>query len=388
VLTAVIALAIAPALLILVLGLVARVAAAQRVTPRIVQYTPERGSTVLRDALLVDADRRGASAALIDLAVKRKVRLLAGGKREPIGVELMPNATLTLEELALLEALFGPDHTPGRARRFSSDRRALTGRVKSLLLNTEHALARDGLIAERRVTWPGVTLTVLAYLGMLVEALFIVFALVAGDWPALVATLIALAATIATIFVTPSSWRRYLPPARPKREHLAGLRQYLALAEADRMRVLQSPNSAELRSTDASTPWSSPASPPPPLTASAPASPATPPGASSPAISTPAVSDSAATPVSRFHLHERLLPYAVLFGLEREWLAKLKLEHAALERSNLDTLGELVDATADILQAIDAAGSAIELVAAVGDLVDASGSVLDGASGVFGAFSI
>jgi hypothetical protein len=388
VLTAVIALAIAPALLILVLGLVARVVAAQRVTPRIVQYTPERGSTVLRDALLVDADRRGASAALIDLAVKRKVRLLAGGKREPIGVELMPNATLTLEELALLEALFGPDHTPGRARRFSSDRRALTGRVKSLLLNTEHALARDGLIAERRVTWPGVTLTVLAYLGMLVEALFIVFALVAGDWPALVATLIALAATIATIFVTPSSWRRYLPPARPKREHLAGLRQYLALAEADRMRVLQSPNSAELRSTDASTPWSSPASPPPPLTASAPASPATPPGASSPAISTPAVSDSAATPVSRFHLHERLLPYAVLFGLEREWLAKLKLEHAALERSNLDTLGELVDATADILQAIDAAGSAIELVAAVGDLVDASGSVLDGASGVFGAFSI
>lgn len=387
-LTAVIALAIAPALLILVLGLVARVVAAQRVTPRIVQYAPERGSTVLRDALLVDADRRGASAALIDLAVKRKVRLLAGGKREPIGVELMPNATLTLEELALLEALFGPDHTPGRARRFSSDRRALTGRVKSLLLNTEHALARDGLIAERRVTWPGVTLTVLAYLGMLVEALFIVFALVAGDWPALVATLIALAATIATIFVTPSSWRRYLPPARPKREHLAGLRQYLALAEADRMRVLQSPNSAELRSTDASTPWSSPASPPPPLTASAPASPATPPGASSPAISTPAVSDAAATPVSRFHLHERLLPYAVLFGLEREWLAKLKLEHAALERSNLDTLGELVDATADILQAIDAAGSAIELVAAVGDLVDASGSVLDGASGVFGAFSI
>ena len=390
-LTAVIAFAIAPALLILVLGLVARVVAAQRVTPRIVQYTPERGSTVLRDSLLVDADRRGASAALIDLAVKRKVRLLAGGKRQPIGVELLPNATLTLEELALLEALFGPDHTPGRARRFSSDRRALTGRVKSLLLNTEHALARDGLIAEHRVTWPGVTLTVLAYLGMLVEALFIVFALVAGDWPALVATLIALAATIATIFVTPSSWRRYLPPARPKREHLAGLRQYLALAEADRMRVLQSPSGAELRSTDASSPWSSSASPSP-LTASGSPLPDAAPGASTsaasaPAASTPAVSDAAATPVSRFHLHERLLPYAVLFGLEREWLAKLKLEHAALERSNLDTLGELVDATADILQAIDAAGNALELVAAVGDLVDASGSVLDGVGGIFGAFS-
>ena len=377
-LTAVIAFAIVPAILILVLGLVARVVAAQRATPRVVQYAPERGSTVLRDAVLVDADRRGASAALIDLAVKRKVRLLAGGKREPIGVELMPNAIFTLEELALLEVLFGPDHTPGRARRFSSDRRALAGRVKSLLLNTEHALARDGLIAARRVTWPGVTLTVLAYLGMLVEGLFIVFALIGGDWPALIATLIALAATIATIFVTPAWWRQFLPAAQPKREHLAGLRQYLVLAEVDRLRVLQSPSGAELRSTDAAAPWL-PAPSPVPAPAGAGSPLPAPPGADVDAVD--------ATPASRFHLHERLLPYAVLFGLEREWLAKLKLEHAALDHSNLDTLGDLVDASTDIMQAIDAAGGAIELVAAVGDLMDASGSVLDAAGGIFEVFS-
>ena len=359
-LTAVLVLAIAPAFLILVLGLVARAVAAQRVTPRVVQYAPERGSTVLRDALLVDADRRAASAALIDLAVKRKVRLIAGaGRREPIGVELMPNGTLTSEEVALLEVLFGPDHTHGRARRFSADRRALAGRVKSLLLDTEHALARDGLVAERRTTWPGMTLTILAYLGMLVEALFIVFALIDGDWPALIATIIALAATIATILVTPSSWRRFLPPARPRREHLAGLRQYIALAEADGLRVLQSPSAAELRATDASGGGGS---------AAAPAEPTT-------------------TPVARFHLHERLLPYAVLFGLEQEWLAKLKLEVAALERSNLDTLGDLVDAIADIALAIEAAGGALELTAAVGDLVDGGGAVLDAAGGTFELFS-
>lgn len=362
-LTPVIVLAIVPAVLILVLGLIARVVAGQRVTPRVVQYSPERGSTVLRDALLVDADRRGASAALIDLAVKRKVRLIAGtGKREPIGVELMPNVVLTLEEVALLEVLFGPEHTPGRVRRFSSDRRALAGRIKSLLLNTEHSLARDGLIADRRVTWPGVTLTVLAYLGMLVEALFIVMTLVAADWPALVATLIALGATIATIFVTPSSWRRFLPPAQPKREHLAGLRRYLVLAEADRMRMLQSPNGAELRVTDAAAGTGSP--------------------------------DAVAAPIERFHLHERLLPYAILFGLEREWLAKLKLEHDELARSNVDTLGDLVsatgdlvDASGDILLAIDAAGGAVELVAAVGDLVDGSGAVVEGVGGFFELFS-
>ena len=247
-LTAAIVFAFAPACVILVLGIVARGVAAQHVTPRVVQYAPERNSTVLRDALLIDADRRAASAALIDLAVKRKVRLIAGSdRRDPIGVEVEPGVVFTSEELSLLDALFGADHTSGRVRRFSSDRRALTGRLKTLLLGIEHALARDGLIAERRVGWPGGTLRLLAYLGMLVEALLIVFALLNNSWPALVVTLVALAATIATIFVTPPWWRKYLPPGQAKREHLAGLRRYLALAEADRLRVLQSPSGAELR---------------------------------------------------------------------------------------------------------------------------------------------
>jgi hypothetical protein len=354
VLPAVIVVAIAPAFLILVLGIVARALAAQRVTARIVQYAPERGATVLRDALLVNADRRAASAALVDLAVKRKVRLLAGSKREPIGVEMAPNVVLTAEEVSLLEALFGPEHTPGRVRRFSADRRALGGRLRTLVQHAEHALARDGLVTPRRITWPGMTLTILAYLGMLVEALFLVFALVDGDWPALIATLIALAATIATILVTPSSWRRFLPPARQKREHLEGLRQYLALAEADRLRMLQSPSGADLLATDAATAAGSP---------------------------------EADAPLARFHLHERLLPYAVVFGLEREWIAKLRLEHAALDRGNLDALADAVDVTAEVASAIDAAGGVLELTAAVGDLVDASGVVVDGIGGIFEVFS-
>jgi hypothetical protein len=362
VLTAVILLAIVPAFLILGLGIVARVIAAQRVVAPIVQYAPERGSTVLRDALLVDADRRAASAALIELAVKRKVRLLAGrSKREPVGVEMLPNVVLTTEEVALLEALFGPEHTHGRVRRFSSDRRALAGRLRTVVQHTEHALARDGLVAERRTTWPGMTLTVLAYLGMLVEALFIVFALVDGDWPALIATIIALAATIATIIVTPASWRRFLPPAKPKREHLEGLRRYLELAETDRLRVLQSPSGAELRATDAAA-------------AGAGTGAATGAGAVS-------------GPLARFHLHERLLPYAVLFGVEREWIRRLRLEHAALDQSNLDTLAGTVDVTAEIAGALDAAGGAVELVAAVGDLFDTDGSVVDGIGGIFEVFS-
>jgi hypothetical protein len=345
VLPAVIALAIAPAFLILGLGIVARAVAAQRVTGLIVQYGPQRGSTVLHDALLVDADRRAASAMLIDLAVKRKVRLLAGSRREPVGVEVLPNVVFTADELTLLEALFGPDHTPRRVRRFSSDRRALSGRLRTLVQHAEHALAREGLIAPRRTTWPGVTLRSLAYLGMLVEALLIVFALIDGDGASLGLTLVALAATIATIVVTPASWRRFLPPARPRREHLDGLRQYLELAEAERLRVLQSPSGADLLATEGGDPAR-----------------------------------------SRYHLHERLLPYAVLFGLEREWIRQLGLQRDELAASHADLLGA-VDVLPDVATALDAAGGALELTAAVGDLVDGTGAVLDGVGGIFEVFS-
>lgn len=372
---AVIVFAVLPAFLILGLGLAARAVAAQGVTPRVVQYAPERGSTVLRDALLLEADRRAASAALIDLAVKRKVTIVAGGRREPIGVELASNVILTAEEVALLEVLFGPEHTPGRVRRFSSARRALGSRLRTLVFTTEHALARDGLIAERRVTWPGVTLTVFAYLGMLVEVLFLVFTLVAGDWPALILTIVAVAATIATIFVTPAWWRHFLPPSRPKREHLAGLRQYMELAEADRLRVLQSPSGAMLRATDA-------ASGRVELRAADAAAGATP--ASSP--SDESLPDAATEPLARFHLHERLLPYAVLFGLEREWIAQLKLDGAALDRTNLDTVGDLLEVTAEIGDVFDAVGSLSELPAAVGDLTDGAGSVITGVSDIFDLF--
>ncbi|MGI9822257.1 hypothetical protein [Agromyces sp. Marseille-Q5079] len=378
-LPAVILLAAVPAIVIFALGVTARIVSRQPVTSPVAQFTPGRGASVLRDALLIEADRRAVTAVLIDLAVTRKVRILAGvTKRDPIGIELQPGATLSADEFSVLEALFGPEHTGTRVRRFTSDRRALSARLKSVVRDASYGLAREGLIAPKRVTWPGTTLTVLAYLGMLVEALFIVFTLVAGDWPALITTIAALAVTIATIIVTPASWRHFLPPAHERREHLDGLRQYLELAESNRMRALQSPSTAELI--------------PHPTDAAGPADAATP---TASAGSTPA-SGPVADAVARFHLHERLLPYAVLFGVERDWIRVLQLDVQTLERTNLDTLGDLADGTADLAdvaaQLADLTmlvGHVADLTASVGDLVDPSGDLIDladGLGGTLGAF--
>lgn len=344
--------ALVPALVILALGVVARLVARQPVSSPVVQYLPERGSTVLRDAVLADADKKALAAALIDLAVRRKIKLIAAtgaGKRSTVGATVVDGAHFTTEELSVLEVLFGPDHTPNRLRRFSADRRALTLRARALLRFTEDALAREGLIAPRRITWPGTTLTVLAYLGMLSEGVLVVLAFIASDRAALIATLVALAATVLTVFITPASWRKYLPAARPRREHLDGLHRYLRLAEAERFRALQSPSGAQ-------------------LVAEAPA-------------------DPAADPVARFHLNERLLPYAVIFGVEKQWLRELKVE-AAADASNLDTLGGLVEVTADLAQIIEAVGGAVQLVSALGDLADGAGNAIEGVGSFFEAFNV
>ncbi|SFR83124.1 hypothetical protein SAMN05428970_2743 [Agromyces sp. CF514] len=370
-LATVIVFAIAPALVIFALGVVARFASRQRVHSPVVQYTRARGASVLHDALLLEADRRAAAAVLVDLAVSRRIRILANTtKRAPIGVELQPGVVFTDDEYAVLEAIFGPEHTGERLRRFSSDRRALASRLKAVVRGAHYALARAGLVAGARMSWPGTTLTVLAYLGMLVEGLFIVAALGSADWPALIATVAALAVTIATIIVTPASWRRFLPPSHGPREHLDGLRQYLELAEADRLRVLQSPAGARLV--------------PVPQTADASNPTATAPGA-------PAASGARA----RFHLHERLLPYAVLFGLERAWIAALQLDLGTLRGTNRDAVGELVDGTAEAAELALHLDS-LELLVAhaprlamdLGDLVDAKGTVIDLADGLGDLFRI
>lgn len=91
--------------------------------------------------------------------------------------------------------------------------------------------------------------------------------------------------------------------------------------------------------------------------------------------------------VESFVLDERLLPYAVVFGLEREWVAHLKLAYAELDGTRLAALGDLAQASAELLQVADALGSLVELGFAVGDLVDVGGSVVEVVGGVFDAAS-
>jgi hypothetical protein len=317
----------------------------------VVQYTPARDSSVIGDALLADRDRRAASAALLDLAVRRRIRLLADtsrGRKSTVGVELLDGTALATPELDLLAALFGPGHTHERVRRFSKDRRAVGRRLRALVGRNVADLRRAGLVAGesegRRV------LRVLGWLGILATIASAAVSLALGDAPALMLSIAALGTAIAVLVVTPvGAARRFAPAATPRREHLDGLRQYMTVAEADRMRALQSPDGAELLDASAE------------------------------------VRAELGTDAGRFRLHERLLPYAVIFGIEKEWMTHLRLAYADLDDRSLAALGDVLDSTADLFALADALGDLAELGFAVGDLMDTSGAAFDVVGGVFEA---
>jgi hypothetical protein len=122
-----------------------------------------------------------------------------------------------------------------------------------------------------------------------------------------------------------------LPAANPTVDHLWGIRDYIALAEKDRLAFLQSPSGAELRHD---------------------------------------VSIDAQVLV----LNEKLLPYAVLFGLEKEWVRELGVRYEALTNDDLlalDLIGDVLvfALDPDVWEAVGVIADLSELLIGVGRIV-------------------
>ncbi len=78
-------------------------------------------------------------------------------------------------------------------------------------------------------------------------------------------------------------------------------------------------------------------------------------------------------------LYEKLLPYAVLFGLEKQWMKELDLYARDLSPELLETLG----AVADVAYV---AASVAEIALDLGDLIDVT-DALEGVGAVFGGIA-
>jgi len=264
----------------------------------IAQYVPPDVSAMV-SADLVGQSAKGVTATILERAVDGELRIVETGRKR-YAVEFVGGEAGDADARSVVMALFSGGPVPGARRQLKSRDTALGKRLHAIRQSVTRRVVAAGL--RRR---PDLGRRVLLAIGSIAAAtlsvVFGIFALddrMGGAWPA-VLFIAAVLAAIATL-VAVADVRPLTETGREVRDHLEGLRLYIRLAEADRLRVLQSPSGA--------------------LRVERPAVASVVAGTDPPMVSAATGDDAPALdPAVVLKLNERLLPYAVLFGQEREW---------------------------------------------------------------------
>ncbi|MGO1769130.1 MAG: DUF2207 family protein [Microbacterium sp.] len=337
----------------------------------IVRYVPPEGD-VLAHGLLVRSDRRVLSAAITAMAVRGAVRIIAPrGSRGPVAIAVAPDASLSADEHFLLQALRPERMKPRQERRYlaaladlgisapslaeappvffirgrgvirGARRRALRRFFDSL----RHRVKAEGLARKRTVTVHLVLLSLLFLIAALGGVFLVIGAIVNGEWMGAIVVLVDIAVLFWVLTLAPSPLLRFTSLGQERRRELSGLRDYIRLAEQDRLRMLQSPEGALRTPVGALTPG----------------------GQALGLTPRPTEGDPVAQAgLDRFLLNERLLPYAILFRQERGWQRELESLGGVDISQNMRVLGSTLDGVVEVL----------EVLAIIGQLLRAIGGVL------------
>ncbi|QYF74228.1 DUF2207 domain-containing protein [Cryobacterium sp. PAMC25264] len=252
----------------------------------IAEYLPPAGANLLQsgDVLGARASGKAMTAQFLQFAVRGNLRVLEGDGKNHYLLELRSREGLDATERTVLDALFPSNRKIGSVRDLKKKSTTLGTALQKVRRTARKRMLTDGLRekkggAARR--WL-IALAIVAGVVAVVASIITFATEVAGAWPFLL-LVGGLAATIVTLAVI-GDVRPLTASGAELRDYLKGVTVYISLAEADRLRVLQSPVGA-LR-----TPYR-------------------PDGAG--AVTT--------EPVQVLKLYERLLPYAVLTGEEKQW---------------------------------------------------------------------
>lgn len=250
----------------------------------IAEYEPPAGVDALTGAVLLGKTSKAIPAEVLEQAVVGSIRIEEGssarGKRTALRAVLVDRFRADGDGLQLLDGIFGADAEPGAEFEFGRADTRLSATAQTLLSWAAAQLKETGAYRPVR---PG-TRTIPAVLvgaGALGSLGFGIAALAAFVAPALAVTLLVLGLVLAVVCAVVLAHRPLSAEGAEVRDHLEGLREFIAWAEADRIRMLQSPRGAERAPVD--------------------------------------TGDAAQV----LTVYEPLLPYAVVFGQEKEWAARL-----------------------------------------------------------------
>jgi len=252
----------------------------------IAEYTPPAGLDVVTASVILKKTTRAAAAEIMNLAVSRAVRLIDAvsqgffSKTETFTLELVDASAVTGPARELAQAFFGDELRVGTSYTITSRDTVLSQKVRSMIQSATSAATTDGLRQKGTVKYSlGVAaIALVAVIGAVLAGVGMLSASIGGSVP----FVLFFPPVIVLVVVFILTARTPLTAAGSElRDHLKGLELYIRLAEADRLTMLQSPTGAERTAAGAG-------------------------------------DDRQVVKV-----YEKLLPYAVLFSLEREWAAEL-----------------------------------------------------------------
>ncbi|SFI19755.1 Predicted membrane protein [Microbacterium saccharophilum] len=276
--------------------------------PVLVQYWPAEDESLTLSAGVLDVPARALAAHTVDLAVRDKLEIHGTGDRdapEDFDLVLTDVSGLDHDDKRVVQTLFGRKSKPGSRialKTFASaaPKRAVTyvRRIDEFTIQRGYRAARPGWVEGLR--W-GIGV------GAVVLGALLLFGAADVDvipFPFLAAAFLACVLAVIASFAVPMPATVLTVAGGMHAHELDGIREYLRLAEEERLRAAQTPRTADL-------------------------------------VSSGRRSFGDEAPGTVVNVYERLLPYAVLFGMEEEWAAVIR---AQLPTDRLEARTGLFDA--------------------------------------------
>ena len=281
----------------LVAAIVSRVRAGTGAKGRgviIPQYSEPDGIDILQSANLVSRPAAAIPAAVVRLAVRKNLRILAYAVDEggaPYTLLFLSNQHADALDDALLDAIFGSNRVAGELMEYGEYDSALAVKLDALSTAAHASLVTEGF--RRKPPGRGFGGLMLVAQWVLLVLGFVVVTVSAGIYLD-VSPLAFISITIAFLagFVAFALAIRPLQlteKGREAKDYLEGMKVYLTVAEEERLRVLQSPTGAERIDVGNN--------------------------------------------LELVKLYEKLLPWAVVWGVEDQWMHELEVRVAALDEA-------------------------------------------------------
>ncbi|PFG29348.1 DUF2207 domain-containing protein [Paramicrobacterium agarici] len=253
--------------------------------PRVIaEYEPPHDIDALQAAVFLGKQAKAIPAEVLEQAVSGSIRIIEGRRKffggARLQAQLVDTSKADGDGRMLLYGLFGPAPAAGAVFEFGRQDKRLSKTAQNIITWAKTQLKSR----EYRRTVSSTAVKAPAILGFLAAGASVALGVISLNLQVepLLPVLLMIGAVVAWVACIMLVAHRPLTPRGAElRDHLAGLKEFIEWAEADRIRMLQSPTGAERRTIDAS------------------------------------------DPRQVLHLYEKLLPFAVIFGQEKQWADQL-----------------------------------------------------------------